>query len=349
MSCEAQSLQVGLALRSDSIVLVQLADYKHINYTIQVNVDEDYRNFMAMRRHDQTDLPYLEEYKLYMQDSRPIYNYTLTHPVQPVTNFHYAHVLARNIRPLIEQAELELGGLLKCDAIVIPIYAGINNYTPFVQLASELAGCGSIGFYQIKNLYNAIAWAHDLDVVNGKRQRFRPGQMKYRISILFEIEPSHIRVRAINITPAYAMPHCAIACDRTDLTLIDSLLICVAKFRRDCVLEDKTFNSRTYFDKIGSLDIQKVFVSGGLESQQETIMDTIHSQFGISPLDGTSLGINAELLGAYGAAYWASFSGKHEYKRDLHSWNTPMFRDRNEHWYNGTVVSAEDIPHGCGY
>lgn len=173
--------------------------------------------------------------------------------------------------------------------------------------------------------------------------------MGVRISILFEIEPGHVRIYAVNVMPVCVMPCCALTCDRADSTPVDSLLTCVTKFGRDCVVEDITFGSHPQLGKVGSRDIQEVFVSGGMESQQKTIMNIIHTQFGIGPLNGMSLGVDTESLGAYGAAHWASYSSKHEYLRNLDSWNVSMFRTKYENWYNGTRVSSRDEdPHGRG-
>lgn len=149
---------------------------QNVHYTYQIGVDEDYRSVMAMRRNEQTDLLYIQEYNFYLQRWFPIYNRTLIHPVHPVTNLHYAHVLARNLRPLIEQAALDLENLVKCDTFVIPICAIIDNYTPFIQLASELAECGSIGYHQIRNLYNAVAWAYDLALADSQDRGFDPSK-----------------------------------------------------------------------------------------------------------------------------------------------------------------------------
>lgn len=327
--CEAQALQVGLALRSDSIVLVQLADHRNINYSVRVDVDQDYRNFMTMVRHDQTDLFYLHEYDLYHQKYFPIYNRTLTHPIHPVTNFRYAHLLARNIRPLIKQAESELGKSIKCDLIVIPSYGNDHDFRPFVRLASELAGCGSLGFSQIPGLHRVVLFAYDLDMTHRVRRAYGYGLQTLH-SLLIEIEPSHIRIGVINVMPTWVKERCAHSCDREVSSVAENFLKCVTEFQKHCLEDDGTSYSSSRRSKVRVSEIKKVFVSGTMESQQDQIKELISTQFGEGILDDMSFGIDTEILGAYGAARWARVSGEVDDLREYDTWDSPSFLDPAE-------------------
>lgn len=335
---ERPPLQVGLALRSDAIVLVQLGEEKAINYTICKDVDQEYADFMAMMRRDQTNLSFLHEYDLHLQEydafhlkHRPIYNRTITQPVYPITNFHYAHVLARNIRPLVKQAEIELGSAIKCDIVMIPHYG--NDYSfrhdcrPMVRFASELAGCGSIGYGQIPGLHRAVLWAHDLDMTDGLQREPGPYRHIDRICLLIEIERSHVRLSVINVMAKYVRPLCAYSCDRNGSSITETLSECAAKFKEDCLSYDTQILSRARIRRATHQAMKKVFVSGSIESQQGSIEMIIATQFGSDILDDMSFGVDPEILGAYGAAFLARISVKGDELRDLDTWNEPMFFD----------------------
>lgn len=326
--CAAEAIQVGLALRSDAVVLVQLATLKSINYTIQQNADQDYRDFMAMMRHDQTDLSYLHEDDLYLQKYFPIFNRTLTHPAHPTTNFHYAHLISRNIRPLIRKAELELRRPVKCDAIVIPSYGSDHDFRPFVRLASELAGCGSLGYSQIPGLHRIVLFAYDLDLINGLRSRpYGPKSRADRYSLLIEVEPSHIRIGAINVMPGWVKAHCAHTCDREVASVVESILKCAVNFKKHCLVDDGTSGLHFHGNRVKGNDLKQVFVSGTIGLQQRQIEEAISTQFGRGVLNDLSFGIDPEILGAYGAACWARISGEVDYLREYDTWDMPAFSD----------------------
>lgn len=163
-------VQVGLALPSDSVVLVQLADGRKVNYTSIHQSDHDYRDFMTLMRNEQTNLRYLYEYGVYSQRQSAIYGKTSGILEPPTTDLHYTNVLACNIRPVIADVERELSSPVKCDCIVTPHFGADHDYALLVRYATKLAGCGNIGQSRTKYLHHAILYAYDLHILDGKRK-----------------------------------------------------------------------------------------------------------------------------------------------------------------------------------
>ncbi|KAK5952564.1 hypothetical protein OHC33_006610 [Knufia fluminis] len=127
---------IGLALRSDTVVLAQLSDDGSLNYTVKHKADEGYCAFMALMQHEQTDAMYLEEHELLAKPFAPIFGKNSSVFDLPTTNLQYTNALARNIRAVVNQAVLELGKAVKCDCIVTPQFGTNHDYYMLVRLAS---------------------------------------------------------------------------------------------------------------------------------------------------------------------------------------------------------------------
>ena len=89
-----------IALRSDSIILVQVIHDTMINYSQIHDPDQDHKDFMTLMRNKQTDLIYLEEKKkkkIFLGKSDPSHGYSTSSSITPVNLKRYSDMLARTL------------------------------------------------------------------------------------------------------------------------------------------------------------------------------------------------------------------------------------------------------------
>lgn len=328
---DAQLHKVGVALRSESVVLVQLGNWKEINFTTTHHADQEYRDFMTLMRHEQLDLPLFQELLLTRDGRSPIYGKSSGLFDPPSTALHYTNILTRNLRPVVREASRALGGPVKCEIIGTPDYGRLRfDYRMLVRLASEMAQCGHTGIAQITYLQKSIFKAYELDLVNGKRYYTGPGLGTTRMTLVIEIEPSHVRIAAYDMTPRGVMSgNCALVCEVTVSDPAIALSKCLSRYRDKCITYSIINGSIIDHPQVQGQYLQNIFLSGSIGQKQKEIEGILRSNFGHGIVDDMTFGIDPEILGAFGAAFDACLTEIYPELRDEYHWNDPVLKTLN--------------------
>ena len=317
------TVQVGIALRSESIVLVQLAEQKTINYSLIYPTDQSYRDFMTMMRRSQTNSQFLEEWKLLWSGIPPIYGKSSNPLDHPMTNLHYTHVLARNLREVVRRASSELGRPVKCEGMITPDLGRARyDIVQQVRLAAELAGTCSIDISQLGYLHTAVHYGYELDLIEGQRWKAHPDLSRSRMSLVVEIEPKHVRIGAYDFMPRYVSAHCARSCEARNASSVELLTGCATTFIRDCLIDKQ--HSKLGVDR-GRVQVQalrEIFVSGTLSFTQQEAVEVLQKNFGEALVTNLTFAIDPELIGAYGIAYRTQLAQGLSYMRTSY-WGQP--------------------------